>query len=148
MNGWTIPGSACRAMLLASLAGFLASGAVAQESAGNAESRAQKRIEDMRERLQLTDQQVEQLRPVFEQGAQRRREVLDSFDVDRSDMQASVTKLSGTDKARLQKEMRVIGKETRTQLEEILSEEQLELYGKLVQEQRAELRKQARKKRK
>lgn len=136
-----------RILVPALLAAHLAGGVAAQESVDGA-SQAQKRIDGMRERLDLSEQQMEQLRPVFEQGAKRRQEVLASFGVDTTDTQAGLAKLSGEDKRKLRNEMRVLGNQTKKQLEGILSEEQLELFRELVAEQRTALRQRAKEQRK
>ena len=85
--------------------------------------------EEMSERLQLTDEQEQQVQPIFEDAGEQMRakhEELRSRGRSQSSMQE------------MQKAMQKIEKATRKQLEPILSAEQLEEYDALQAEWRQE----------
>ena len=99
------------------------------------EQRERDRMEEMSERLELTDEQEQQVQPIFEDAAEQMRtkhEELRSRGRSQSTMQA------------MQQAMQKIEKSTRKQLEPILSAEQLEQYDALQAEWRQERNSQRR----
>lgn len=92
-------------------------------------------MEEMSERLELTDEQEQQVQPIFEDAAEQMRakhEELRSRGRSQSSMQE------------MQQAMQKIEKATRKQLEPILSTEQLEEYDALQAEWRQERNSQRR----
>lgn len=73
------------------------------------------RIEELREPLELTDEQVEQLTEIFEEEATQRRELFD-------------TGRDSRDRATMRSRMEALQAATDTELEKVLSEEQMNAY--------------------
>ncbi len=95
------------------------------------EQQATKRMQEMRERLQLTDEQEEQVQPILAESAKRTREMLERY---------MSQGRSPSTMSQMREEMQKLQKENRAKLEEILSAEQLLEYDTIQQEWREERR--------
>lgn len=100
----------------------------------------QDKIQQLIEQLQLTDEQLAEIRPVLEAHAEQTMTILDKYDIERPQTDGERKRLGLRDARKLKGEMQTLRSETRAQLEDVLSEEQLAEYDKLAQERRAELR--------
>jgi hypothetical protein len=100
----------------------------------------QDKIQQLIEQLQLTDEQLAEIRPVLESHAEQTMTILDKYDIERPQADGERKSLGLRDARKLKGEMQTLRSETRAQLEGVLSEEQLAEYDKLAQERRAELR--------
>jgi len=98
---------------------------------GDPEEQARQRFAELQKRLELTDEQSEQVKPILRDSGEQMREMRErarESGRSRETMQA------------MRKEAQKLEKETRGKLEPILSPEQLEAYDKLVEEKRQERR--------
>jgi hypothetical protein len=103
----------------------------AQEAdAGERSEQALERVEKMKERLHLTPEQLEQVRPVIAEQAEKFKAVRDKY--------------SGQDSRRsrrkMARELRDIRNETDEKLENILSKQQMDELKKMREEAREEFR--------
>ena len=85
----------------------------------------EKRLAHLKDRLQLSDRQVEQVRPILEDMAARRRDIMDQ-----------ARSQGGSGRASFREDMRVLREETDARLSEILSTEQMDAWKSLREEQR------------
>jgi Spy/CpxP family protein refolding chaperone len=90
----------------------------------------EERIEDWKARLQLTDEQVAQLRPILEEQAVKLREIRVKYE----------GKESRRDRRRMLRELRSLQESTQKKIEPILTKPQREEWKKMRQERRDELR--------
>ena len=105
-----------------------------------ASERFRAQMAETEERLQLTDEQKETVRPILEEAYGQRQAVLKKHGVD----------LESTEKAdrpgrrtlrRMRNDLQEVNKETQRELEEVLTSEQIKQWEALQEERRAEMRK-------
>ncbi|GAK56451.1 hypothetical protein U27_03413 [Candidatus Vecturithrix granuli] len=84
-------------------------------------------VSQLQEQLNLTNEQVEQVRPIFEEEFEKREEL---FQKNRGQGQRPESRKA------LDEEFQKLQEETEKQLEEILTEEQMALYRKMLEERR------------
>jgi len=115
------------------LSSFLSTSSIAQNtpshSAVNAEE-IQKRVDEFKSRLQITPEQTEKLRPIFQEEAEKLRALRDKNPEDTS-RRARISKL---------REAKSIQEEFDGKYEKILSADQMKEWKKMRKERRAKLR--------
>lgn len=90
----------------------------------------EKQLAHLKDRLQLDDEQVEQIRPIITDAAAKRHAIMERYrSQGRSGMAAA------------RKEMETLREETESRLGEILSAEQMTVFRELREEQRQRMRK-------
>ena len=92
------------------------------------------RFEAAKQRLKLTEEQAPQVEAVLRDSAEKRRAVLEKYDV------GGDKKLSFRELRALRSELEPISEQTRASLSSILTPEQLSEFEAMQQEQRAEMR--------
>ena len=106
-----------------------------------ASERFRAQLQETEERLQLTDEQPETVRPILEEATRQRQAVLEKHGVD----------LEGTEKAdrpgrrtlrRMRNDLQEVNKETQRELEDVLTSEQMKQWEALQEDRRAEMREQ------
>lgn len=140
-----IPGWSGRTLALAGstivLAGLLwsPSGRAQQfPSREQAEEMLRQQVVEMRERLELTPEQEQQIRPILQDSAKRTREL-------REQLRAQGPSRETIDAMR--EKMRKLRTETRQRLEQVLTEEQMQEYDKMQAEWRDQRRRMMRERR-
>ena len=134
-----------RAMLLigASLLLSLA-GAVAGEQAMPIEQRVQQALD----RLALTDQQVDRVTPIFRAGLQQQKTILESYGVDLEDVEGGEPPRLGFVKARrMSKELESVRERMLTDLDPMLSTDQMDELVRMQNERREAIRSRIRSRR-
>jgi len=105
-----------------------------------ASERFRAQMAETQERLQLTDEQTETVRPILEKATMQRHAILEKHGVD----------LEGTEKTdrpgrrtlrRMRNDLQEVNKETQRELEEVLTSEQMKQWEALQEERRTEMRK-------
>jgi hypothetical protein len=91
------------------------------------QQRAGERAEEMRERLQFTEEQEQQMRPILKDTGKQVRELRERYRNEERNRETAQA---------MRKEMEAIQASTRAQLEQILSSEQLAEYDALQSEWR------------
>ncbi|MCC6861183.1 MAG: hypothetical protein IT158_21625 [Bryobacterales bacterium] len=99
-----------------------------QEAAGTAQ--AQERLQKLKERLRLTPQQVEQVRPVFQEEFEKLRAVRDKYSGERS----------RRGRMRMARELRDVQQAADEKLRGILSKTQMDELKKIREETRQQFR--------
>ena len=95
---------------------------------------------ELQERLELTDEQVDEMRPIVENSRQRQRDVLAGYGID---MESDVApRIGRRDAMAIRKEMKSIRADMLDQLESVLTESQYEAFAEM-QEQQADERRAA-----
>ena len=92
----------------------------------------QARMAEAKERLNLTEEQSEQVEIIFQENAEKRAEIMEEADLDGSRNFRKMRKLRG--------QMKDLDKETTAQLADVLNEEQMAEYERIKEENRAEMR--------
>jgi Spy/CpxP family protein refolding chaperone len=106
--------------------------ALAQED--QAAPSARKQIENLKERLKLTPEQVEKVKPILEQQRQKLRELREQSGGERS----------RRGRVGMARQARKIRKETDAELKQILSPEQMKELDKIREERRGRARERMR----
>ena len=129
-----------RLMTTALLAVF-AIGSVAIAQDDDRAAMAKEQLQQTVERLELSDEQIEQVRPVLEESAAARQEILSKYgiDLENPDNRPPPRKLMS-----MRKEMNAVRKDTMGQLEQYLSDEQLAELKTIQEERQAEMRERMR----
>ncbi len=96
------------------------------------------------ERLELTDEQIEQVEPVLQESARARRDIMAKYGMDPRSRQNAESKPSRSQMMAMRNEMEAVRKKTFAELEQILNAEQLEEFDVIRQERRAEMRERMR----
>ena len=96
-------------------------------------------VSDVKARLNVTDEQAEQLEPIFLDSSEKRFAVLEKYGIS-GDMRSSGKKIGFAQLRAVKRDMDKIDRETKEQLVGVLSERQLNEYKKIQQEQRAKVR--------
>lgn len=103
----------------------------------------EERIAETKQRLNLTPEQEEQLTPIIEQSFEDRLALFDKHGIERQ-TEGDKKRPSFKKLRSLRKDMKALNKETRTQVAEVLDDEQLKEWDKIQEENRAALRERAR----
>ena len=107
-------------------------------------AQAEQRIEEAKVRLNLSDEQLEQLAPVLEQSTNAQRTIMASYGIDLDDLNdpgAPKQRLGFRQAREMRGEMEAVRANTFGQLEGILTDEQLDEFRRMQEERRAEMRK-------
>lgn len=121
------------AVLVTSATQALAQG-ISDERLGDSEER----IEEFQTRLRLTDEQLEEMRPVIAENSEKIRLALEEAGLQQGGGGAS--SLGRRGRIRLGRQIRDIQEETDKKMREILMDEQLDEYEAIQAERREELR--------
>lgn len=100
----------------------------------------QERVQEYRERLNLSDEQVAAIRPILQKSLEDRIAVLKQYGVD-AENRSRGDQLSMSDRRAIGGEMKKIRDETNQSLSDILDEQQMKEYLVIAKERQAELRK-------
>ena len=122
------------AVLVTSATQALAQG-ISDERLGDSEER----IEEFQTRLRLTDEQLEELRPVIAENSEKIRLALEEAGLQQGGG-GGASSLGRRGRIRLGRQIRDIQEETDKKMREILMDEQLDEYEAIQAERREELR--------
>jgi len=101
----------------------------------------EERLAETKARLNLSDEQVEQLTPIFWSGFEAQMAVLEKHGIDLQNMDPDSQKKLGFRDARiLRKEMEAVRDDMSDEVEKILSEEQFAEYKEIQAERREKMR--------
>ena len=115
--------------------------ALGQEEARTEQLEAlRQRLEEARIRLDLTDEQVEQVRPILRAGSEALAGVLQQHGIDLRDRSGGANRLRFRQLRRLQRDLNAVREQTLEDLEEVLADEQLEAYKEIQEENRRAMR--------
>ena len=98
----------------------------------------EERIAQTQERLGLTDEQIEEITPILESGFEAQAAVLQDMGIDLDD-RGQGPRVRLRDLRKLRSEMQAIRENTREQLAEMLTAEQMEEFRQIQEEGRTEL---------
>ncbi len=107
----------------------------------------QQRLEEARTRLDLTDEQVEQVRPVLRTEFEALSEVLQEYGIDLQDRSGGAGRLGFLRLRRLQRDVSAVREQTLEELDEMLTDAQLEAYKEIQEENRQAMRERLRQRR-
>ena len=129
-------------LLLAALFATLVPAAA--EESGSREAELEQRYAEVRERLELTDEQAARIEPIIASGAEATRRVLEENGIDPEARAASGkrSRLSLRKKRAIAQDLRKIQADVLDDMSEILTEEQLAEYAKMQEERRSKMREQ------
>ena len=95
-------------------------------------AQVEQRMEEARERLNLSDEQMDQMTPVLAESMEKRREILSSYGIDPENSANAKGKLGLRKALAMKKELNAIRTDTLRALDDVLTDEQLEEF-KLMQ---------------
>lgn len=98
-------------------------------------------VADLKDRLALSDAQIQQITPILEASANARKEILKKHGIDLENFDPeNRKKLSFREKRKLGAELKASRKNTQGQLELILTDKQMNEYRTIQQERNEKLR--------
>ena len=103
-------------------------------------SQFEQRIAETKTRLNLSDEQIEDIKPILKTSFEAKAAVLNEYGIDLENGTGSGEKLGFRKARKLGKEMNAINENTVDELQNILTPEQLSEYKELQEERRSELR--------
>lgn len=107
-------------------------------------TREQEQFAEVSERLSLSDEQSEQLRPILSAAAESQREILSRYGIDLDSDDPPTKKIGLFQGRRLRGEMSKVESRTMNQLEEILTDRQLDEFKSIQDERRAVMKRRIR----
>ena len=105
------------------------------------------RLEKTRARLNLTDEQVEQVKPILRAGFEAQKKVLHKHGIEIRPGAEAAGRLSLLELRRLNRDLSKVREQTHDKLSDILTDEQIKVYREIQEERRQELRERLRKRR-
>ncbi len=105
------------------------------------------RLEEVRTRLNLTDEQVEQVRPILKAGFDAMLEVLQEHGINLRDRPASTGRLGFLQLRQLRRDLDGVRAQTIKDLDDMLTDAQLEVYKEIQEENRQAMRERLRQRR-
>jgi hypothetical protein len=105
---------------------------------------AQEQMQQTIERLELTNEQVEQVKPVLKKAASEQQKILSSYGMDPQSRQNSTRKPGMRQMMAMRNEMQDVRENTMRELDPILSDEQLEEFKQIQEERQAAMRERMR----
>lgn len=125
-----------------------ASTALGQEEARTEQlEELRQRLEEARTLLDLTDAQVEQVRPILRAGSEAILGVLQEHGIDLRDPSGGANRLGFRQLRRVQRDLNAVREQTLEDLDEVLTDEQLESYKEIQEENRQAMRERLRQRR-
>ena len=118
-----------------------------QESRTEQLEELRQRLEEARTRLNLTDEQVEQVRPILRAGSEALLGVLQEHGIDLRDRSGGADRLRFRQLRRLQRDLNAVREQTLEDLDEVLTDAQLETYKEIQEENRQAMRERLRQRR-
>lgn len=104
----------------------------------------EQRIAEVQKRLNLTDEQLTQVRPVLQDAADAQRSVLLKYGIDLEAEGAAKPRLGMREGRKLRSDLQKVQADTQKLLAGILTQQQLKEFEKLQQERREEMQKRIR----
>ena len=131
-------------MALVTMFGLLASLTTSQAQQVDPDRLAEleARIEQTKQRLNLTDEQAVQIEPILESNFHASMLILESHGIDLSVPREQRARPNFREIRAIGKELQAVREETAEEMAEFLTEEQMEEYRKIQEERRAEMREQ------
>lgn len=108
-------------------------------------AKAKQQVEQIKTRLNLTDKQKEQVTPIFETNMSKRQTILSDYGIALDSYEIKSGEKLGFRKARkLKSEMEELREQTLTELEKVLTDEQLAEYEEIQEEIASKIRSRVR----
>jgi hypothetical protein len=104
------------------------------------EALVEERLAEAKARLDLSDEQLEQVKPVMETAVKAQQSVLARYGIDLEAEGGPENKLGMREARSLKKDLAKVREETLEQLDDILTEEQLDEFRKMQEEKRQAMR--------
>ena len=126
-------------MALVAASALLLSGVAVAQDREEIEDKAEERLEQVIENLELTDEQVEALRPIFQSSFERQAAVLEQYGIDLSDGEQG-GKLSRRERRKLRGDLKDEREKADDAIAEVLTDEQFDAYKEMAEERQDEMR--------
>jgi hypothetical protein len=104
----------------------------------------EQRMEEAKIRLDLNDDQVDQVSPLLEESIRARKKVLSSYGIDLENRSGPQSRIGIRQARAMRKELGAIQEDTLNELSGILSEQQMEELKMMQEERKAEVRERIR----
>jgi Spy/CpxP family protein refolding chaperone len=108
------------------------------------EVRFEERLAEAKERLDLSDEQLEQVKPVMQEATEAQRSILARYGIDLEAEGGSGNALGMREARKLRQDLSKVRADTLKKLDGILTDEQLEEFKKLQEERRQEMKERIR----
>jgi hypothetical protein len=101
-------------------------------------------MEEVRERLDLSDEQLQRMMPVIEESMEKRRSILTSYGIDPENRANAKDKLGLRKALAMKKELDAVRKDTFQALDGVLTDGQLQEFKRIQAERQSEMRERIR----
>ena len=126
-------------LALVAASALLLSGVAVAQDREEIEAKAEERLEQVIENLELTDEQVEALRPIFQSSFERQAAELEQYGIDLSDGEQG-DKLSRGERRKLRGDLKDERERTDDAIAEVLTDDQFDACKEMAEERRDEMR--------
>lgn len=130
-------------LIIASVSIVLAAGPIASANE-NAAAATEQRMEETRERLNLSDEQAEQLAPVMKSSKEARERVLSRYGIDPTSENGTARKLGFKKMRAMRSELQDINGAMLDAVEDILDDEQFDEFKRIQKERQDQMRQRLR----
>lgn len=117
---------------------------LAQQSSASGLPDIQVKLVQTKQRLNLTDEQFAEMRPILKTSLEETKAVLDKHGIDLSIPKEQRDRPSFREMRKIGKDLKVVRESTTARLAEVLSEKQLDTYKEIQEERRKQMREQIR----
>jgi uncharacterized protein (DUF1778 family) len=107
-------------------------------------AQVEQRMEEARERLNLSNEQMDQMMPVLEESMEKRRAILSNYGIDPENRANAKGELGLRKALAMKKELNAIRTDTLRALDDVLTDEQLEEFKLMQAERQSEMRERIR----
>jgi Spy/CpxP family protein refolding chaperone len=104
----------------------------------------EERLAEAKDRLDLSDEQLEQVKPVMQEAAEAQRSILARYGIDLEAEGGPGNALGMREARKLRQDLSKVRAETLEKLDGILTDEQLDEFKKMQEERRQEMKKRIR----
>jgi hypothetical protein len=103
-------------------------------------ARFEQRMEETKARLNLSEEQLDQMAPLLEESMEAQRRILSSYGIDLERRSGSAGRLGLRQARAMRQELETVRVDMLNELEAILNDEQLDEFKRMQQERKAEMR--------
>jgi hypothetical protein len=108
------------------------------------EARVEERLAEAKVRLDLNEEQLEQVKPIMQAAIEAQRSILARYGIDLEAEGGPETRLGRREARKLRKDLAEVRTRTLEQLDDILTDEQLDEFRKMQEERRQGMKKRIR----
>jgi F0F1-type ATP synthase membrane subunit b/b' len=111
---------------------------------GDRAAQIEQRMEEAKARLNLSEEQLDQMAPVLEKSMEKRQAIFSNYGIDLESGNGSGRRLGFRQARAMKQELEAVRAETLNELDGILNDEQLDEFKRMQEERKGEMRERIR----